>query len=114
MHVLQEALNEAHMEIEQISLEKKQLFQQWSSSLIGMRRRDEAHAAMLEALKSVHAAAPMPPRFSFIYYQSSFCIQSCDIVWTATSFCYLLMYHLVYVILKHICIFRDDVVASRR
>ena len=33
-----------------ISLEKKQLYQQWNSSLIGMRRRDEAHAAMLEAL----------------------------------------------------------------
>ena len=47
----QEALNEAHMEIEQINLEKKQLFQQWNSSLIGMRRRDEAHAAMQEALQ---------------------------------------------------------------
>ncbi|CAH1795383.1 unnamed protein product, partial [Owenia fusiformis] len=45
-----EALTEANMEIESINLEKKQLFQQWSSSLIGMRRRDEAHAAMLEAL----------------------------------------------------------------
>ncbi|KAL5017966.1 hypothetical protein ScPMuIL_003688 [Solemya velum] len=45
-----EALMEAYMEIESISLEKKQLFQQWSSSLIGMRRRDEAHAAMQEAL----------------------------------------------------------------
>ncbi|XP_046567885.1 coiled-coil domain-containing protein 40-like [Haliotis rubra] len=45
-----EALMEAHMEIEAISLEKKQLFQQWNSSLIGMRRRDEAHAAMQEAL----------------------------------------------------------------
>lgn len=33
-----------------ISLEKKQLFQQWNSSLTGMRRRDEAHAAMMEAL----------------------------------------------------------------
>lgn len=46
-----DALNEAFMEIENISLEKKQLFQQWNSSLIGMRRRDEAHSAMLEALK---------------------------------------------------------------
>ena len=34
-----------------ISLEKKQLYQQWNSSLIGMRRRDEAHSAMLEALR---------------------------------------------------------------
>ncbi|KAK3598746.1 hypothetical protein CHS0354_028798 [Potamilus streckersoni] len=45
-----EALMEAHMEIEAISLEKKQLYQQWNSSLIGMRRRDEAHSAMMEAL----------------------------------------------------------------
>ncbi|XP_052261678.1 coiled-coil domain-containing protein 40-like isoform X2 [Dreissena polymorpha] len=45
-----EQLMEAHMEIEAISLEKKQLYQQWNSSLIGMRRRDEAHAAMMEAL----------------------------------------------------------------
>ena len=46
-----EALTEAHMEIDSINLEKKQLFQQWNSSLIGMRRRDEAHSAMQEALK---------------------------------------------------------------
>lgn len=45
-----EALSEAHMEIDSISLEKRQLFQQWNSSLIGMRRRDEAHSAMQEAL----------------------------------------------------------------
>lgn len=37
--------------IQAIHLEKKQLFQQWNSSLIGMRRRDEAHSAMQEALK---------------------------------------------------------------
>ncbi|XP_011454679.3 coiled-coil domain-containing protein 40 [Magallana gigas] len=47
-----EALMEAHMEIEAIHLEKKQLFQQWNSSLIGMRRRDEAHSAMQEALNT--------------------------------------------------------------
>ncbi|XP_077980301.1 coiled-coil domain-containing protein 40-like [Glandiceps talaboti] len=45
-----EALSEARMEIESINLEKKHLLQQWHSSLIGMRRRDEAHAAMNEAL----------------------------------------------------------------
>ena len=39
--------------IQSINLEKKQLFQQWNSSLIGMRRRDEAHSAMQEALKYV-------------------------------------------------------------
>ncbi|XP_053308820.1 coiled-coil domain-containing protein 40 [Spea bombifrons] len=41
---------EASMEIESIGLEKKQLFQQWNSSLIGMTRRDEAYAAVQEAL----------------------------------------------------------------
>ncbi|XP_033121483.1 coiled-coil domain-containing protein 40-like [Anneissia japonica] len=45
-----EALSEARMEIESINLERKQLYQQWNSSLIGMRRRDEAYAAMNEAL----------------------------------------------------------------
>ena len=36
-----------------LQLEKKQLTQQWYSSLIGMRRRDEAFAAMQEALRWV-------------------------------------------------------------
>merc|ERR1711972_776070 len=46
-----EALTDAQTEIESINLEKKQLYQQWNSSLIGMRRRDEAHAALLEAIE---------------------------------------------------------------
>jgi len=46
----QKALSEAITEIEALQLEKKQLTQQWYSSLIGMRRRDEAFAAMQEAL----------------------------------------------------------------
>ncbi|CAH3039798.1 unnamed protein product [Pocillopora meandrina] len=46
----QKALSEAITEIEALQLEKKQLTQQWYSSLIGMRRRDEAYAAMQEAL----------------------------------------------------------------
>ncbi|XP_063312335.1 coiled-coil domain-containing protein 40 [Pelobates fuscus] len=45
-----EAVSEANMEIESIGLEKKQLFQHWNSSLIGMTRRDEAYAAIKEAL----------------------------------------------------------------
>lgn len=45
-----ESLMEAYMEIEAINLEKKDLYQKWNSSLIGMRRRDEAHSAMQEAL----------------------------------------------------------------
>ncbi|XP_056406037.1 coiled-coil domain-containing protein 40 [Hyla sarda] len=46
-----EAVAEANMEIEAICLEKKQLLQQWNSSLVGMTRRDEAYAAMQEALR---------------------------------------------------------------
>lgn len=49
--VAREALTEAKTEIETILVEKKQLFAAWNSALIGMRRRDEAHAAMFEALK---------------------------------------------------------------
>ncbi|KAM9296668.1 coiled-coil domain-containing protein 40 [Gastrophryne carolinensis] len=45
-----EAVAEANMEIEAIGMEKKQLLQQWNSSLIGMTRRDEAYAAIREAL----------------------------------------------------------------
>ncbi|XP_053562392.1 coiled-coil domain-containing protein 40 [Bombina bombina] len=45
-----EVVAEACMEIEAIGLEKKHLLQQWNSSLIGMRRRDEAYAAIQEAL----------------------------------------------------------------
>lgn len=37
--------------IQALQLERKQLAQQWYGSLIGMRRRDEAYAAMQEALK---------------------------------------------------------------
>ncbi|CAB3982035.1 Hypothetical predicted protein [Paramuricea clavata] len=46
----QRTLSEAVTEIEAIQLEKKQLYQQWQSSLIGMSRRDEAFAAMQQAL----------------------------------------------------------------
>lgn len=46
-----EALAEARMEIDTISVEKKQLFAAWNSALVGMRRRDEAHSAMEEAMR---------------------------------------------------------------
>ena len=46
-----EGASEARTEIEAIEVEKKQLYNHWSSSLIGMRRRDEAFAALQEALK---------------------------------------------------------------
>ncbi|XP_078427175.1 coiled-coil domain-containing protein 40 isoform X3 [Cetorhinus maximus] len=42
---------EATTEIEVIGYEKKQLLEQWNSSLIGMQRRDEAYAAMQEAVR---------------------------------------------------------------
>ncbi|XP_067914336.1 coiled-coil domain-containing protein 40 [Heterodontus francisci] len=42
---------EATTEIEAIGYEKKQLIEQWNSSLIGMQRRDEAYAAMQEAVR---------------------------------------------------------------
>ncbi|KYO37331.1 coiled-coil domain-containing protein 40 [Alligator mississippiensis] len=46
-----QAVSEACMEIQAIHLEKKQLMQQWNSSLTGMKRRDEAYTAMQEALR---------------------------------------------------------------
>uniref|UniRef100_UPI00398EA058 coiled-coil domain-containing protein 40 isoform X2 n=1 Tax=Pristiophorus japonicus TaxID=55135 RepID=UPI00398EA058 len=42
---------EANTEIVAIGFEKRQLIEQWKSSLIGMRRRDEAYAAMQEAVR---------------------------------------------------------------
>ncbi|XP_063816816.1 coiled-coil domain-containing protein 40 isoform X2 [Pseudophryne corroboree] len=47
---VREAVSEANMEIDTIGLEKRHLLQQWNSSLIGMTRRDEAYAAVQEAL----------------------------------------------------------------
>uniref|UniRef100_A0A4W5QVW7 Coiled-coil domain 40 molecular ruler complex subunit n=1 Tax=Hucho hucho TaxID=62062 RepID=A0A4W5QVW7_9TELE len=47
-----EALSEAQMEMDSLGMERKQLLQQWNSSLVGMRRRDDAYTAMLEALRT--------------------------------------------------------------
>jgi len=41
-------VGEARAEIESIEIEQKQLYQQWNSSLIGMRRRDEALVSVTE------------------------------------------------------------------
>ncbi|CAN0013550.1 unnamed protein product [Lampetra planeri] len=41
---------EARAEIDAIVLEKRQLLQHWNATLQGLRRRDEAHATMQEAL----------------------------------------------------------------
>ncbi|KAF7236906.1 Coiled-coil domain-containing protein 40, partial [Varanus komodoensis] len=43
-------IRRASTEIQAIHLEKKQLLHQWTVSLTGMKRRDEAYAAMQEAL----------------------------------------------------------------
>ncbi|XP_064178069.1 coiled-coil domain-containing protein 40 [Anguilla rostrata] len=51
--VAKEALTEAQMEMDSVLVEQKQLLQHWNSSLLGMRRRDEANAAMQEALRMV-------------------------------------------------------------
>ena len=49
--MVRQALNEAKMETEAIQTEKKQLLQNWNSCLVGMKRRDEAHAQMNEAIR---------------------------------------------------------------
>lgn len=36
---------QARMEVDSLEVERKQLLQQWNRSLVGMQRRDEAHAA---------------------------------------------------------------------
>lgn len=41
---------QAEMEMESLVMARKQLVQQWSSSLMGIGRRDEAFSAMQEAL----------------------------------------------------------------
>ncbi|XP_072318894.1 coiled-coil domain-containing protein 40 [Eucyclogobius newberryi] len=44
-----QALSEAEMEMASLLMARKQLLQQWNSSLVGMRRRGEAFTAMQEA-----------------------------------------------------------------
>ncbi|XP_038570330.1 coiled-coil domain-containing protein 40 isoform X2 [Micropterus salmoides] len=48
-----EALSEAEMEMESLVMARRQLMHQWNSSLVGMRRRDEAFSAMQEAVRNV-------------------------------------------------------------
>uniref|UniRef100_A0A3B4TDT8 Coiled-coil domain 40 molecular ruler complex subunit n=1 Tax=Seriola dumerili TaxID=41447 RepID=A0A3B4TDT8_SERDU len=48
-----EAHSEAEMEMESLVMARKQLLQQWNSSLVGMRRRDEAFNAMQEAHQAI-------------------------------------------------------------
>ncbi|KAJ7315884.1 hypothetical protein JRQ81_002046 [Phrynocephalus forsythii] len=49
--ITRQEVGEASIEIQAIHLEKKQLLHQWTVSLNGMKRRDEAYAAMQEALR---------------------------------------------------------------
>ncbi|XP_055097466.1 coiled-coil domain-containing protein 40 isoform X1 [Symphalangus syndactylus] len=49
--ILRKAVSEACTEIDAISMEKRRIVQQWATSLVGMKHRDEAHRAMLEALR---------------------------------------------------------------
>ena len=45
------ALTEALLETQAIEVEKKQLLQNWTSCLIGMKRRDEAYSQMNDAIR---------------------------------------------------------------
>ncbi|XP_031821446.1 coiled-coil domain-containing protein 40 [Sarcophilus harrisii] len=57
---IRQAVGEACTEIDTINLEKKQLLQNWSASLVGMKHRDEAFTAILEALRdSKHQSKSM-------------------------------------------------------
>ncbi|XP_064006810.1 coiled-coil domain-containing protein 40 [Pogoniulus pusillus] len=48
--VTRQAVNEACMEIQAINMEKKRLMKHWSSSLAGMKQRDDAYVAAQELL----------------------------------------------------------------
>ncbi|XP_064891209.1 coiled-coil domain-containing protein 40 isoform X1 [Columba livia] len=48
--VTRQAVNEACMEMQAINVEKKRLMNNWSSSLVGMKQRDEAYIATQELL----------------------------------------------------------------
>nr|XP_045015499.1 coiled-coil domain-containing protein 40 [Jaculus jaculus] len=48
--ILRKAVSEAITEIDAISMEKKRILQQWATSLVGMKHRDEAYRTVLEAL----------------------------------------------------------------
>uniref|UniRef100_UPI00358F7869 coiled-coil domain-containing protein 40 n=1 Tax=Myxine glutinosa TaxID=7769 RepID=UPI00358F7869 len=50
-NAIQEAASEARMESEALAMEKKELLQQWNSSIVGMRNRDETFMAAQEALE---------------------------------------------------------------
>ncbi|XP_056606298.1 coiled-coil domain-containing protein 40 [Triplophysa dalaica] len=49
-----ETYSEAQLELDSLNVEHKQLFQQWNSSLVMMRKRDEAYNAMQEELRQIN------------------------------------------------------------
>uniref|UniRef100_A0A8C6RLC8 Coiled-coil domain containing 40 n=1 Tax=Nannospalax galili TaxID=1026970 RepID=A0A8C6RLC8_NANGA len=49
--ILRKAVSEACAEIDTITMQKKHILQQWSTSLVGMKHRDEAHRTVLDALR---------------------------------------------------------------
>ena len=63
-----EALNEARMETEAIEKEKNQLMQNWTSCLIGMKRRDEAHSQMSSAIRFICCFFCSPKLYNFIFF----------------------------------------------
>ncbi|XP_007645424.1 coiled-coil domain-containing protein 40 isoform X3 [Cricetulus griseus] len=49
--VLRKAVSEAVTEIDTIAMEKKRILQQWTTSLMGMKHRNEAYRTVLDALR---------------------------------------------------------------
>ncbi|ERE69024.1 coiled-coil domain-containing protein 40 [Cricetulus griseus] len=57
--VLRKAVSEAVTEIDTIAMEKKRILQQWTTSLMGMKHRNEAYRTVLDALR-YHAREELP------------------------------------------------------
>ncbi|XP_036053938.1 coiled-coil domain-containing protein 40 isoform X3 [Onychomys torridus] len=49
--ILRKAVSEATTEIDIIAVEKKRILQQWTTSLVGMKHRNEAYKTVLDALR---------------------------------------------------------------
>ncbi|XP_051015255.1 coiled-coil domain-containing protein 40 [Acomys russatus] len=49
--ILRKAVSEAITEIDTIAVEKKRILQQWTTSLVGMKHRNEAYRTVLDALR---------------------------------------------------------------
>ncbi|KAK7797028.1 hypothetical protein U0070_003134 [Myodes glareolus] len=49
--ILRKAVSEAITEIDTIAVEKKRILQQWTTSLVGMKHRNEAYRTVLNALR---------------------------------------------------------------